>query len=147
MRMAEMSFERETLMTDERKEWIKGVAAMLAKLTIHRDLPIPKMSTENTFVAMVFEPDNNGELLKKLVHVTNQLDGATLEFYNYTEDRLPEMDRLRLMWMFGPIRYELDASVIEVFAGTAHSHAIFTNVNYIGENVNTIIRPVASESS
>lgn len=131
-------------MENYRREWIKGVAEMLSKLTRFPDLPIPKMSAESTFIAMVTEVYEPGDLLKMLVHLTNELDGATLEFYNWTEDKLPEMDRVRLVWMFGPIRYEVDASVREVFAQTGHSHRVFTNVNYIGENVNTIVRPEAS---
>lgn len=140
-----MSIERVSLMDNRRKEWVQGVAEMLSKLTMFPDLPVPQMSADSTFVAMVTDVYEPGELMKKLVHVTNQLDGATLEFYNWTEDKLPEMDRVRLVWMFGLIRYEVDASVQDVFAGTGHSHRIFTNVNYIGENVNTIIRPDASE--
>lgn len=139
-----MSHGKGTLMTDKRKEWVRGVAEMLSKLTMYPDLPVPKMSSDSTFIAMVTEAYEPGELLKKLVHVTNQLDGATLEFYNWTEDKLPEMDRVRLVWMFGPIRYEVDASVRDVFAKTGHSHHVFTNVNYIGENVNTVIRPESS---
>lgn len=131
-------------MSDHRKEWIQGVAEMLSKLTMFPDLPVPKMSSDSTFIAMVTKAYEPGELLKILVHVTNQLDGATLEFYNWTEDKLPEMDRLRLVWMFGRIRYEVDADVRDVFAQTGHSHHVFTNVNYIGENVNTVVRPEPS---
>lgn len=114
---------------------------MLGKLTIFPDLPVPKLLAESTFVAMVTEVYEPGELLNILVDLTNKLDGATLEFYNWTEDKLPEMDRIRLVWMFGPIRYEVDAGVIDTFSTTKHSHRVFTNVNYIGENVNTIMRP------
>lgn len=146
MRMAEMSFEREPVMESRRDEWIRGVEEMLTALRDYPDLPYPKQLADNTFIAMVFGPFEAGELLKRLVDLTNKLDGATLEFYNWTEDKLPEMDRVRLMWMFGPIRYEIDAGVIDVFAETAHSHHVFTNVHYIGENVNTIIRPDASET-
>lgn len=128
-------------MRNERKEWIQGVAELLGKLTIFPDLPVPKLLAESTFVAMVTEVYEPGELLNILVDLTNKLDGATLEFYNWTEDKLPEMDRIRLVWMFGPIRYEVDAGVIDTFSTTKHSHRVFTNVNYIGENVNTIMRP------
>lgn len=120
---------------------------MLDALREIPDLPYPKQLADSTFIAMVFGPFEPGELLKRLVDLTNKLDGATLEFYNWTEDKLPEMDRLRLMWMFGPIRYELDAGTIEVFSQTGHTHRAFTNVNYIGENVNTIVRPDVSEPS
>lgn len=134
-------------MTDNRSEWIEGVREMLEKLETFPDLPVPKMSAESTFVAMVTRVFESGELLKILVNLTNQIDGATMEFYNWTPDKLPEMDRIRFVWMFGSIRYELDASVIDVFSGTGHSHRIFTNVNYIGENVNTIILPDSSSES
>src|SRR6185312_5162012 len=122
-----------TLMDSRRDEWIRGVEEMLTALRDYPDLPYPKLLAESTFVAMVTEAHEPGELLKKLVHVTNQIDGGTLEFYNWTEDKIPAMDRLRIVWMFGTIRYELDAGVIEVFSQTGHSHRIFTNVNYIGE--------------
>lgn len=144
MRMAVLSHRKGPTVANTRKEWIRGVAEMLSKLTMFPELPVPKMSSDSTFIAMVTEVFEPGELLKRLVHVTNQLDGATLEFYNWTEDKLPEMDRMRLVWMFGPIRYELDADVRDVFAQTAHSHRVFTNVNYIGENVNTVVRPEPS---
>jgi hypothetical protein len=145
MRMAEMSFWKGTLMDSSRDEWIRGVGLMLDAMSEVPDLPYPKLLAESTFVAMVTEVYEPGELLKRLVHLTNRLNGATLEFYNWTEDKIPEMDRLRLVWMFGVIRYELDASVIETFSQTGNSHRIFTNVNYIGENVNTIVRPEAEE--
>jgi hypothetical protein len=147
MRMAEMSFERGTLMDSRRDEWIRGVQEMLDTLRDIPDLPYPRLLAESTFVAMVTEAYEPGELLKKLVEITNKLDGGTLEFYNWTEDKIPEMDRLRIVWMFGPIRYELDAGVIETFSQTGTSHRVFTNVNYIGENVNTIVRPDAPETS
>lgn len=118
---------------------------MIVALIDYPDLPYPKLLAESTFVAMVTEVYEPGELLKRLVDLTNKLPGATLEFYNWTEDKIPEMDRLRLVWMFGTIRYELDASVIETFSQTGHSHHAFTNVNYIGENVNTIMRPETAE--
>lgn len=143
-----MSFTKGSQVSNRRKEWIQGVAEMLSKLTMYPDLPVPKMSADSTFVAMVYEKYEPGELLAKLVHATNELHGATLEFYNWTEDRLPEMDRLRLVWMFGPIRYEVDAGMADVFgAGSTNCHRAFTNVNYIGENINTMVRPDASESS
>ena len=113
---------------------------MLDVLEVYPDLPYPKLLAESTFVAMITEAHEPGELLKKLVHVTNHIEGGTLEFYNWTEDKVPEMDRLRIVWMFGPIRYELDAGVIETFSQTGQSHRAFTNVNYIGENINTIVR-------
>lgn len=131
-------------MDNQRDEWIRGVKEMLDTLRDIPDLPYPKLLADSTFVAMVTEVYEPGELLKMLVHVTNRLSGGTLEFYNWTEDKIPEMDRIRIVWMFGTIRYELDAGVIDTFAGTAHSHRIFTNVNYIGENINTIMRPEAS---
>lgn len=128
-------------MDQRREEWIEGVKKLLDALSEFPDLPCPRLLAESTFVAMVTEAYEPGELLKRLIHLTNKLDGATLEFYNWTEDNIPEMDRLRLVWMFGPIRYEVDAGVIETFSGTGNSYRIFTNVNYIGENVNTIVRP------
>ena len=132
-------------MDNRREEWIRGVQKMIVALVDYPDLPYPKLQAESTFVAMVTEVYEPGELLKRLVDITNKLDGGTLEFYNWTEDKIPEMDRLRIVWMFGTIRYELDASVIETFAGTGHSHRAFTNVKYIGENINTIMRPEASD--
>lgn len=134
-------------MENSREEWLRGVAEMLSKLTRFPDLPLPKMSSDFTFVAMVTRAYEPGELLKMLVHVTNQLDGATLEFYNWTPEKLPEMDRIRFVWMFGNIRYELDAGVMEVFDGTGHTYRVFTNVNYIGQNVNTVILPESSGTS
>lgn len=129
-----------------RQEWMKGVGDMLEVFEAYPDFPIPKLLAETTFIAMITEAYEPGELLARLVDLTNKIEGATLEFYNWTEDRLPEMDRVRLVWMFGVIRYEVDAGVIEVFSQTGHSHRVFTNVNYIGENVNTIVRPEASET-
>jgi hypothetical protein len=131
-------------MDSSREEWIRGVQKLIVALIDYPDLPYPKLLAESTFVAMVTEAYEPGELLKRLVDVTNKIDGGTLEFYNWTEDKIPEMDRLRIVWMFGTIRYELDAGVIDVFSQTGHSHHVFTNVNYIGENVNTIVRPDAS---
>jgi hypothetical protein len=134
-------------MDSRRDEWVRGVQKLLDALREYPDLPYPRLLAESTFVAMITEVYEPGELLKRLVDITNKLDGGTLEFYNWTEDKIPEMDRLRLVWMFGVIRYEVDAGVIDVFSKTAHSHHAFTNVTYIGENVNTIIRPGASEPS
>jgi hypothetical protein len=141
MKMVQNAVQEGYQMTDQRELWIEGVKKMMHALTVFPDLPIPKMSSESTFVAMLYGEYPPGELLSKLVSLTNRIPGATLEFYNWTEDRSPEMDRVRIVWMFGPIRYEIDAPMIGVFAGTGRSHWVFTNAKFIGENVNTVIRP------
>lgn len=130
-------------MPNKRKEWIEGVREMLETLKQFPHLPIPKMSSDSTFVAMVTEPYPSGYLLRVLENLTFSIQGATQEFYNFTPDKLPEMDRIRLVWMFGTIRYELDAPVSEVFGPNPRS--VLPYVNFIGENVNTIILPDPSE--
>lgn len=129
---------------DKRDDWVKGVREMLDKLSEIPELPLPKLASDYTFVAMVTRAYEPGELLVILRHITEKLPGATQEFYNFTSDKLPEMDRIRLVWMFGKVRYELDASESDVF-GPSGERTIFPGVNYIGENVNTVILPDSSE--
>lgn len=118
---------------------------LLTKLKQHPSLPIPQMANGSTFIAMVTEVFPDGKLREIIADLVYELASDPMgsepyqEFYNWTEDKLPEMDRIRLVWMFGNIRYELDAGTKDVFGDERPT--VFEGANYIGENVNTVIRP------
>lgn len=116
---------------------------MVDILAEYPDLPIPTMATESTFVAML--DGYEGNLFTYLYEITRLWTTQEMpvqEHYNWTTPRTPNMDRCRLIFMFGSVRYEIDAPLHEVFGNPNRRIGPISEwVRYIGENVNTMHIP------
>lgn len=127
-----------------KQEYVMGLSAMANALLENPRLPIPKLSQDHTFVGFIFDQIAPGQLRGQLRELTRAIPGAIQEEYVWSDKPETELTgeekRVRLIWMFRNIRYELDMSQLQVF-GTGKPEAISPDVIYLGKNVNTVHSP------
>lgn len=125
----------------KRLYWLEGVRLMAETLAEYPNLPLPAMATDSTFIALMDGHDERlFPLLRDITRLVPSERMPVQEHYNWTTPKMAEMDRLRLVYMFGACRYEIDAPLHEVF-GDRPIGPISDYVQYIGYNVNTMHIP------
>lgn len=132
-------------MRNHRDDVIEGVRKMLEMLEQNPDFPLPGMSSENTYIAMITgEIYPAGALRRRLADLAYRKPGAFQEHYNWAvlpgQEPNDETARVRIIWVFGACRYEIDCAEKDVFPDGVIS-PISGDVTYLGDNVNQIHVP------